>query len=84
MITFKLTVPQFQQLLDVLLAPEAPDHLSNLVLLASTRPHDGIISVPVPADDARSIHRLVENASQGDPTQRDLAAHLAEQLSEPG
>jgi len=83
MITFKLTVPQFQQLLELLLAPEAPDHLSNLVLLASTRPHDGIISVPVPPDDARAIHHLVEHVAQRDPTPRALAGLLAEQLSAP-
>jgi hypothetical protein len=63
----------------VLLAPEAPDRLSNLVLMACTRPHEGIISVPIPADDADEIALLVHDAARIDQSNQDLAAILAEQ-----
>jgi hypothetical protein len=83
MVTFRLTVPQFQQLLTVILRPEAPDHLTNLVLMACTRPHDGIISVPVPADDASAIRDLVMVAAQDDPQHAGLAALIRGQATIP-
>lgn len=76
--TFRLTIGQFQQLLEVLLAPEAPEDLSNRVLMACTRPHDGIISVPLPAAEAELISRLVDAAFPPNPS---LAATLREQVA---
>jgi hypothetical protein len=81
MVTFRLTVPQFQELLGVILAAEAPDHLTNLVLMACSRPHDGIISVPVPPDDARALCALVESAAASEPSRRPLAESLRHQAA---
>ena len=81
MVTFRLTVPQFQQLLTVILRPEAPDHLTNLVLMVCTRPRDGIISVPVPPDDASAIRDLVAAAARDDPQNAELAALISDQAA---
>jgi len=62
LVTFRLSVPRFQQLLRVVLAPDAPDHLANRVLMACTRPHDGIISIPLNADEATAVADLVGRA----------------------
>ncbi|MBX6772931.1 MAG: hypothetical protein IRY83_14465 [Chloroflexi bacterium] len=79
MVTFQLTVEQFRALLDVLLAPEAPDDLANLVLTACTRPHEGIISVPLSPQSADEVCRLVAARSRISPEVAPLAALLQEQ-----
>jgi len=79
MVTFQLTVEQFRALLDVLLAPEAPDDLANLVLMACTRPHEGIISVPLTLQSAEEVCRLVAARSRISPEAAPLAALLQEQ-----
>ncbi len=82
MVTFRLTVEQFRRLLDVILADDTPDHLTNLVLMACTRPRDGIISVPVPLTDARAICALVDATPNRDDQIGEVAALLQRQLEE--
>jgi hypothetical protein len=65
-VTFRLTVAQFQTMLAVVLSDEMPDRLTDLILMACTRPRDGVISVPVPPDDAVAIAAAIRQ-------QRDLA-----------
>jgi|GEM_PF-5203937 len=77
LITFRLSVSRFQELLGIVLAPDCPDDLTNAVLRACTRPHGGIISIPLADDAARSICVLVETA---DPLGGDLATQLREQI----
>ena len=79
MVTFRLTIPQFQQLLTVILRPQAPDYLTNLVLMSCTRPRGGIIAVPVPPDDARAICELVEVATDDEPEHAELVLLLQRQ-----
>jgi len=76
LVTIRLSVARFQQLLHVILAPDAPDDLANRVLLACTRPHGGIISVPLAADEAAAVADLVSRA--GIPYE-ELGAILREQ-----
>jgi hypothetical protein len=80
MVTLSLTVDQFTQLLSVILADETPDHLTNVVLLKCTRPRDGIISVPVPPEDARAIVDIVQATSLRDSTLEGVASALAQQV----
>jgi hypothetical protein len=80
MTTFRLTIAQFEQMLPVVLADETPDELTNLVLMACTRPRNGIISVPVPPEDARAIAALVSAAAAADAELIDLAVLFLEQL----
>jgi hypothetical protein len=82
MVTFRLTVDQFTQLLTVILADGTPNHLSDLVLLKCTRPRNGIISVPVPPDDARAIVAVVQETSLRDSSMSAVAAVLAQQVGD--
>ena len=79
MVTFRLTIPQFEQLLAVILRPEAPDHLTNLVLMACTRPRDGVIAVPVSLPDAKAICELVDAAANDEAVHVDFALLLDRQ-----
>ena len=63
-----------------MLAPDAPDDLANRVLMACTRPHGGIISVPLAADEAEAVTKLVDCA--GSPFE-ELGADLHEQTNVP-
>lgn len=81
MVTFQLTVEQFQLLLNAVLATDAPDELTNLVLMACTRPHDGVISVPVPSDDAAALATVVRAKAAADPTLQALADLMATQIA---
>jgi len=80
MVTYQFTVEQFQRLLSVVLANDAPDELANLVLLACTRPKNGVISVPVPSLDARALRELVQSRSIGEPALSALADLMARQV----
>jgi hypothetical protein len=61
-ITFRLTMPQFQEMLRVVLGPSIPDELSNKVLMVCTRPKDGITEVALDDDEARQIADEVRKA----------------------
>jgi len=82
LVTFRLTVEQFRRLLEVVLVQSAPDHLTNLVLLKCTRPHGGVISVPIPRAAAQDICQLVFDAAATDPTFVELGNALRDQLSD--
>ena len=60
--TFRLTMPQFQEMLQVVLGPAIPDELSNKVLMVCTRPRDGITEVALDDDEARAIVEAVRTA----------------------
>ncbi len=79
-VTFQLSVEQFRVLLTVVMAVDVADHLSNAVLTACTRPHAGIISVPLPAADGRSLADTVDRAAAADRAYRDLAALIRGQF----
>jgi hypothetical protein len=81
MITYRFTVEQFQRLLGVVLSDSAPDDLTNLVLMACTRPKNGVISVPVPLSDARALQDLVQSRSDRDPLLADIARLMAAQAA---
>ncbi len=81
MVTFQLTVEQFQRLLSVILADDSPDQISDVVLLACTRPHEGIISIPVSHNDAVAIAAVVENGANRGASVRDIADLMARQLT---
>jgi hypothetical protein len=78
--TFRLTVDQFTRLLQVMLADETPDELSDLVLLKCSRPHDGIIAIPVHDEAGSAIVAVVQAWSQWDPTLVEVANLMAGQL----
>jgi hypothetical protein len=80
-VRFRLTVDQFERLLTVMLAPETPDDWMNLVLMACSRPHAGIISVPVPRTDAIAITAAVSASLPTNPAIEEVAAVLQQQLS---
>ena len=61
-VTFRLTIPQFQEMLQVVLGPSIPDELSNKVLMVCTRPRDGITEVALEPDEARAIVAAVQQA----------------------
>ena len=61
-VTFRLTMPQFQEMLQVVLGPAIPDELSNKVLMVCTRPRDGITEVALEDDEARAIVEAVRGA----------------------
>ena len=82
MTTFRFTVEEFQRLLDVVLADDAPDSLTNLILTECTRPRDGVILVPVPPADARALRDLVQTAARRDPRLAGFARLVAEQAAE--
>jgi hypothetical protein len=77
--TFRLTMPQFQQMLSVVLGPAVPDELSNRVLMVCTRPRDGVTEVALEDDEARRIVDAVASAAGEDPALGPIAALLAEQ-----
>lgn len=81
MTTLRFTVEQFQWLLDVVLAEETPDYLTNRVLTACTRPKQGIILVPLPPGDAVALSSLVQARSGADPRLDELSRRLSEQLA---
>jgi hypothetical protein len=72
-VTFRLTMPQFQEMLQVVLGPAIPDELSNKVLMVCTRPRDGITEVALEEDEAHAIVAAVREAAL------PVAAILAEQ-----
>jgi hypothetical protein len=78
--TFRLTMPQFQQMLSVVLGPTVPDELSNKVLMVCTRPRDGVTEVALEDDEARTILDAVRAAQEEDPGLSGVSALLAEQL----
>ena len=61
-VTFRLTMPQFQEMLQVVLGPVIPDELSNKVLMVCTRPRDGITEVALEDDEAKAIVEAVREA----------------------
>jgi hypothetical protein len=61
-VTFRLTMPQFQEMLQVVLGPAIPDELSNKVLMVCTRPRDGVTEVALEDDEARAIVAEVRKA----------------------
>ena len=73
MITYRLDVDQFRRLLVVVMADDVADHLSNAVLMASTRPSSGIISVPLHAGDGAVLADVVDRAAAAWPQYVDLA-----------
>ena len=73
MVTFKLTMPQFQEMLQVVLGPAIPDELSNKVLMVCTRPRDGLTEVALEEDEAHLIVAAVREAGL------PVAAILADQ-----
>lgn len=77
--TFRLTMPQFQRVLSVVLGPRVPDELSNKVLMVCTRPRDGITEVALEDDEARQIVEEVVAAAGEDPSLASIAELLAEQ-----
>jgi hypothetical protein len=81
MITFRLTVEQFRVLLEVVLGADAPDHLTNLVLMACSRPRDGVISIPVPPPDAAALRDLVAAKASEEPQLAGVAALMAKQVA---
>src|SRR5690349_869881 len=80
LVTYRLTVAEFRALLDVILSPAAPDPLTNLVLMACTRPREGVIRVPVPEADAAVIADLVGQAASVATDLLPLAGVLRSQL----
>ena len=60
--TFRLSMPQFQEMLQVVLGPAIPDELSNKVLMVCTRPRDGITEVALEDDEAKAIVDEVRKA----------------------
>ncbi len=84
MTTFRFTVEEFQRLLDVVLADDAPDTLTNLILTECTRPKDGVIFVPLPLESARALRDLVQTAARRDPRLAGFARLVAEQAAEGG
>lgn len=79
-VTFRLSVEQFQLLLTVLMADDVPDHLSNAVLMACTRPHAGVISVALPKADGSSLAAVTDRAATADRLYTDLAAMIRAQF----
>jgi hypothetical protein len=77
--TFRLTMPQFQQLLSVVLGPTVPDALSNRVLMLCTRPRDGITEVALEDDEAAQIVEALRAAARDESALGPIAALLAEQ-----
>lgn len=78
--SFRLTIEQFRRLLEVVLLQSTPDHLTNLVLLQCSRPHGGIITIPVPEADAQDIFQFVCAAAAIDATFTELEQVLRDQL----
>ena len=77
LVTYRLTVGRFRELLEIILGPDAPDDLANRVLMACTRPRDGVISVPLDDVEARRLYAVVDAAGG---LVEDLATVLRAQL----
>jgi hypothetical protein len=77
--TFRLTMPQFQAMLSVVLGPTVPDALSNKVLMVCTRPRDGITEVELDDDEARLLVEAVMAAQAENPELSTIAELLADQ-----
>ncbi|HEY3079793.1 MAG TPA: hypothetical protein VGM69_07775 [Chloroflexota bacterium] len=80
MTTFRLTMPQFQGVLSVVLGPTVPDDLSNKVLMVCTRPRDGVTEVALEDDEARQLVEAVTAAQQENPALRPIAKVLLAQM----
>ncbi len=79
-VTFRLTMPQFQQMLSVVLGPTVADEISNRVLVVCTRPKDGVTDVPLERAEAETISRAVAAAAQDAPELAGIASLLQEQV----
>jgi len=62
-VTYRLDVEQFRRLLIVVMADDVADHLSNAILMACTRPREGIIFVPLHASDGAALADVVDRAA---------------------
>jgi hypothetical protein len=80
-VTFRLTMPQFQQMLSVVLGPTVPDELSNKVLMVCTRPQEGVTEVALEREEAETIVTAVAAAAGDDPGLSSIAALLSEQAT---
>ena len=80
MTTFRLTMPQFQSMLQVVLGPEVSDELSNKVLMVCTRPRDGITEVALEREEAALIAQKVREAAAARPELEATALVLEGQL----
>jgi len=80
-VTFRLDVEQFRRVLSVVMADDVADHLSNAILVACTRPHDGVISVPLPMDDGMSLVNTLDHAALDDQSLDDLATLVRSQYA---
>ena len=81
MVTYRVDVDQFRRLLVVVMADDVADHLSNVVLMACTRPREGIISVPLHAVDGAALADVVDRAAVVRPDFADLAVLIRAQLT---
>ena len=82
-VTFRLTMPQFQQMLSVVLGPTVPDELSNKVLMVCTRPKDGITEVALERDEADTIVQAIAEAARENPGLSQIAGLLGQQARTP-
>jgi hypothetical protein len=80
-VTFRLSIDQFRSLLLVVMDDAVSDHLSNAVLMACTRPHAGIISVPLPRADGVALVEAVDRAVLADQAHLELAELIRNQLT---
>jgi hypothetical protein len=80
-VTFRLDIDQFGRLLSVVMADDVADHLSNAILVACTRPHAGIISVPLPVSDGSSLVSVLDHAASIDQSYDDLASLIRSQYA---
>jgi hypothetical protein len=80
-VTFRLDVDQFRRLLNVVMADDVADHLSNAILMACTRPHAGIISVPLPVSDGTALVSVLDHAASTDQSYDDLASLIRSQYA---
>ncbi|TAK21913.1 MAG: hypothetical protein EPO26_13105 [Chloroflexota bacterium] len=81
MITFRLPMARFQEMLRVVLGADVPDALSNRVLMVCTRPRDGVTEVALEDDEALAIVTALVAAAERDAELRDTAILLAEQAA---
>ena len=79
-VTFRLSVDQFRTLLIVVMADDVTDDLSNAVLMACTRPHGGIVAVPLSMSDGHSLAEVVDSAAVADSDYFGLAGLIRSQL----
>lgn len=79
-VTFRLTMPQFQQMLGVVLGPTVPDELSDKVLMVCTRPKDGVTEVALEREEAETIVEAVAAAAAENPGLVPIQELLRSQL----